>query len=70
MMHYEPIWAGVYWNYQRHLLPDLYQRILDGIGWISPTISNTLQISDRFDVVYQNGRTRIEAEVSDRFSLS
>lgn len=70
VMHYEPIWNGVYWNGQTYTLPDLYQRILDGIDWTSPAMSNTLQISDRFGTVYQNGWERIEGEVSSRFSLS
>ena len=53
VFHYEPIW------HRPRLLAE-YREIIEAIGWISPTMRDTVALVDRFDDVYARGRQQIE----------
>ncbi len=56
VMHFEPIWK------RRHLQQN-HADILETLSWISPTMHETIAMSDRFPDVLASGRARVEQKV-------
>lgn len=54
--HFEPIWT-------RSSLPDDHKQIIEAIGWISPTLRDTVAFCDRFPYVYERGRRDLEDKI-------
>lgn len=62
VMHHEPIWY-------RPRLQQEWEEMIEAIGWINPTIRDSVLILDHFDDTYRNGKDRIEMELHQRFGL-
>jgi hypothetical protein len=56
VFHHEPIW-------DRATLRQNHADIHTAIGWISPSVLETVQLHDRFADVYANERARIETKL-------
>lgn len=48
IFHYEPIW---YWKD----LPEQYEQLVEALGWMSPAMMETLKMTSRFPITYQQG---------------
>ena len=56
VFHFEPIWS-------RADLRHDHREMLEAIGWISPTLRDSIGLFDRFDDVHERGWAQIEAAV-------
>lgn len=62
VMHHEPILF-------RHDLYKEWDGMIEAIGWINPTIRDSVLVIDRFDATFRHGKARIEAALRQRFNL-
>ncbi len=73
VFHFEPIWDGVPVPFQQavsmHHVADLHNEVIETIGWISPTMRESVRILDHFDDTYHTSKARIEAELRRKFGL-
>lgn len=53
VFHHESIW-------NRPTLQQDHRDVQDAIGWVNPSMNRALLLVDRFDTVYQDGRSHIE----------
>ena len=65
--HYEPIWQGMRLPSRRKKTPprivlprDLHAELIETIGWINPTMRNTMDSLDLFPLVEQRGADMIQ----------
>ncbi len=70
VFHHEPIWEGVRLPSGRRGVPgplvpltDVHSRIVDAIGWSSPTLQNCVLLFDRFPTVFQDRQQQIVSEL-------
>jgi hypothetical protein len=63
VFHHELIW-------NRPTLAQDHHDIAEAIGWVSPPMKEALAVIDRFDHLYQNGRTVIENDLKRALGLS
>lgn len=56
VFHHESIW-------NRPTLAQDHHDIVEAIGWVSPPMKEALAVVDRFENLYQNGRTGIENDL-------
>lgn len=57
VFHFEPIW-------NRDDLPLQHEQMLEAIGWISPTVRDSLQAIDHFSDTFTNGHAAIVAALT------
>ena len=62
VMHHEPIWY-------RPQLSQEWAEIIEAIGWVNPTVRDSILILDHFTDTYTNGKARIDADLRQRFGL-
>lgn len=60
VFHHETIWNRV-------TLTSNYQRLSDGIRWISPELADACKLVDRFDHVRMHGYAEIETILMNHF---
>ncbi|MGH2561360.1 MAG: hypothetical protein ACRDJH_20030 [Thermomicrobiales bacterium] len=63
VFHFEPIWDRPY------LLAE-HQAIYEAIAWISPPMRDAIALVDRFPIVYQNERGRIEPMLREHLKIT
>lgn len=67
VMHYEPIW-------NRSQLRNEHSKILEALSWISPEMSHTIAMCDRFLEVHDGWRAdieqRIQLEIQHRYHIA
>jgi hypothetical protein len=44
-------------------LVDLHRQMIEAIGWISPTMGDSILLVDQFPETHRNGRAKIEADL-------
>jgi hypothetical protein len=68
-MHHEPIWRGMVVRDQHsttmYPLTDLYDDILDAIGWTSPRLRDSVLALDRFPNTLGEGPAAYRADIDD-----
>jgi hypothetical protein len=75
IMHHEPVWQGM--RFQRrggpaqHLSIDqLHARVIEAIGWISPTLRTSVEQLDRFSAVLDPAwKARLESDIRTALQL-
>lgn len=69
--HHEPIWRGVTPDNNQPLIPlaQLYNDIIDAIGWVSPVLQRSVKAFDRFPVMLHTGHGTIEAELKQHLGI-
>ena len=56
VMHHETIWK--YGN-----LPQRHADILETVGWLNPTMKQTIMFCDEFAIVHAGGKADIESKI-------
>lgn len=56
-------------SYNRQHLYQEWEKMIEAIGWISPTTRDSVLAIDHFDDTYHNGKARIDAALRLRFHL-
>lgn len=69
--HHEPIWQGVRLNRGQPLvtLARMYADIVEAIGWVSPTLRDSVNAFDRFPDTLQNGQVTIAAQIKQHLNI-
>ena len=62
VFHYEPIW-------DRPTLTQEHANILQAISWISTEMRGMVGLCDRFQLVYQVGKTDVEARIKNHLGI-
>lgn len=70
VVHHEPIWRGVRMQNRRIVpLKSLYHDALEAIGWISPSVRDSIVALDRFPDALYRGQSAIESDIKRHLAM-